>query len=79
METDEKKVIQIMPKGLIFLALGGYTGEEMGLNSKENTDKVIKSLTDYLKTSNTAIMVIDDRLLFVALKEGKRKKILGIF
>lgn len=77
--VEESKTITLMPKGLIFFALGGYVGEEKGLNSRENSDKVIIALTEYMQKSDRAIMAFNGKLHFVAVKEKKRKKFLGIF
>jgi hypothetical protein len=79
MESQENKTISITPNGLIFLALGGYVGDDKGLNSRENTNKVLTILTEFMQKNNSALIVIEGKLNFVTLKKTKRKKILGIF
>jgi len=58
---------KITPRGVIFLALGGYTKEHQIGGVKDDaakvTDKLIKRLGN-----NSAIVVIDGELTFVGLK-----------
>ena len=59
--------VSITPKGIIFLALGGYTAEEEGINTKENISKIEDFLCDFMKRNNCAMVLQEDRLGFVNL------------
>lgn len=71
---DEKRMsneaMQITPKGVVFLSLGGYTAEEEGKESMKLSDNVIHALTNYMKRSNSAIVLEDGRLTFVKQVEA---------
>lgn len=70
----ENLSISILPKGSIFLALGGYVGEHEGLPVKKNTEAVINALTYHLKEGKTALVYDGKQLIFVPISENKPKK-----
>jgi hypothetical protein len=61
--------LRITPFGIIFLALGGFTGEEQGKNCKEDAIKIQKMLSVFLQRNNYMIHCKDDELCFIPIQE----------
>ena len=71
---DNKSKIKILPKGSIFLALGGYTGEANGLPVKENTEAVMNVLEKSLKGNNSALIHDGKQLIFIPIELNHKPK-----
>lgn len=62
----------IILKGLIFISLGGYSGQASGLNTVENTDKVLSSMTDFLVKTGMGIVPINGKLVMKPIVTKKK-------
>ena len=63
---EEKLKCSITPKGVIFLALGGYMSEDK--EAEKKTEKIVEHLTEYLKKLSVAIIYHEGELKFVEVK-----------
>jgi len=61
---EEEMNMRLLPKGLIVLGLGGYSGENSHL-----AEGVVEQLIPFLERNNMAIAVIDGKLDFVKIGE----------
>ena len=58
-------------KGIIVFCLGGFAGEEKGLNTIKNSEKVANGITEYCNKHNMAIVPINGKLELVPLNNKK--------
>lgn len=66
MKTVEPK-IDISPKGVIFLTLGGY---QAGAGAKEQAEKTAAEFCRYMKRYDLSIEVRNDELVFMKKTES---------
>ena len=66
-KSKNTETISMTPKGLIFISLGGYVGEENGLNTKKNTENVYNHLAKRLG-DGTVLVSENNKLYFAKLK-----------
>jgi uncharacterized protein YlzI (FlbEa/FlbD family) len=70
---EEVKAISLLPRGLITLALGGYTKAESEPKVKEDVDAVVEKLTEFMQRTSSAMVVVDGQLRFIRVLIEKKK------
>lgn len=70
---EEVKAISLLPRGLITLALGGYTKADSDPKVKEDINAVVEKLTEFMQRTSSAIVVVDGQLRFMPVIIEKRK------
>jgi hypothetical protein len=58
-------------KGIIMFYLGGFAGDEKGLNTIKNSEKVVNGITEYCNKHNMAIVPVNGELELVPLNLQK--------
>jgi hypothetical protein len=66
----KEEYIRLLPKGLILMALGGYTTN----GARESADKVALELSDFMERNEFAIISKKGKLDFVRFVESKPLK-----
>jgi len=55
------------------LALGGFAGDEKGLNTIENSEKVTSAIAEYLNKNSYAIIPVNGGLQIVPIDTSTQK------
>lgn len=64
MSTQAKDTFKLTPKALIFMSLGGYTGEAAGSGGMKKSQLIQKDLAEYLAKNNLCIESKNGNLTF---------------